>query len=230
MRRPGPYHRAGPEREAQLDRIVEFLEPWFADFGYWIVGTAALLENSIGAGVIVPGELTVIAGGFFAARGVISPLWLGVVAAVAGIIGDNIGYAIGRRYGRGFLERFGRFVFLSPERLARAEAFYEHHGGKTVFLGRFIPLVRSVGCLLAGTTRLQYRRFLFFDAAGAILWAAGNVAAGFLIGKGYERVERYLGWSGLVAIGLLVLLIVGSAWLRRRRQERLKEKPRSSDT
>ncbi|HYH28490.1 MAG TPA: DedA family protein [Actinomycetota bacterium] len=206
-----------PAEPSLVERVIQFLEPWFADFGYLIVALAALLENSIGAGVVVPGEVTVIAGGFFAARGVISPVWLCVVAAVAGIAGDNIGYWIGRRYGRRFSERFGRYLFLTPLRLAKAEDFYARHGGKTIFLGRFIPVVRSLGCLIAGTSRLRYGRFLVYDSIGAILWSVANVAAGYLLGKGYEQVDRYLGWGGVGAIVLLIVLVAGSAWWRRRR-------------
>ena len=200
-----------------LERIVDFIRPYFADWGYLIVGVAGFLENSVGAGLVFPGETMVILGGFYAASG---DLWLpgvAIVATVAGIAGDNVGYLVGRRYGQRVLDRFGRFIFLSPARVQRARSFYEQHGGKTVFLGRFIPVVRSLGCLLAGMSHLRYRRFFLYDAAGAILWAIANTAVGYLLGKGYERVERYLGGAGLLALVLLIGLVWVSAWLNRRR-------------
>jgi len=108
-----------------LDRIIEFLDPYLrAPWGYVIVGVATFLENSVGAGVIVPGETLVIVGGFYARLG---NLWFPAVAFVAvfgAVLGDNVGYWIGRRYGRGFLERHGRKLFITPERLELAEGYY----------------------------------------------------------------------------------------------------------
>ena len=199
-----------------LDRIVDFIRPYFAEWGYLIVGVAGFLENSVGAGLVFPGETMVILGGFYAASGDVSVVWVAIIAALAGVAGDNVGYFIGRRYGRRFLQRFGRLIFLSPRRIDKAEGFYRRHGGKTVFLGRFIPVVRSLGCLVAGMSHLSYPRFFAYDAAGAALWAVANTAVGYLLGKGYERVERYLGGAGLLALLLLIGLVALSAWWGRR--------------
>ncbi|HVM11159.1 MAG TPA: DedA family protein [Actinomycetota bacterium] len=201
-----------------IERVVEFLRPYFADWGYVLVGTAGFLENSIGAGLILPGETIVILGGFYAASGDLSFVAVATIAAVAGALGDNVGYLIGNRFGRRVLDRFGRFLFLSPARVARAEDFYRRHGGKTVFLGRFIPVVRSLGCLIAGMSRLSYRRFVVYDLLGATIWAVGNTFVGYLIGRGYERVERYLGGAGVAALLLLIVLVWLSAWWSRRRR------------
>jgi undecaprenyl-diphosphatase len=199
-----------------LDRIIDFIRPYFHEWGYAIVAVAGFLENSVGAGLVFPGETMVILGGFYAASGDISAVWVATVAALAGVAGDNVGYLVGNRYGRRVMDRLGRFLFLTPARLDRAESFYRRHGGKTVFLGRFIPVVRSLGCLVAGMSRLSYPRFFFYDAAGAILWAAANTLVGYLLGKGYERVERYLGGAGILALVLLIALVWGSAWWGRR--------------
>jgi undecaprenyl-diphosphatase len=140
---------------AVLDRIVDLLRPYLEPpWGYAIVFAATFLENSVGAGVIVPGETLVIIGGFYARIG---DLWLPGVATVAivgAVLGDNLGYWIGRRYGRGFLERHGRRLFVTPERLEAAEGYYRRYGGRTVFLGRFIPVVRSVGFIVAGVAHM----------------------------------------------------------------------------
>ncbi len=200
-----------------VERIVEFFEPYMAQYGYVIVGLATLLENSIAAGLIVPGETLLLAAAFYAARGELDPFAVALVASVGALVGDYLGYLIGRMAGRGFLERRGRWVLLSPERLAKADAFYRGHGGKTVFLGRFIPVLRSVVCLLAGVGRMRYMRFFAFDAAGAVLWAVGHTILGFVAGRSYEELDRRLGQAGLLVLVLLLALIALSVWRRRRR-------------
>jgi undecaprenyl-diphosphatase len=202
-----------------LDRIIEFLEPYLGvPWGYVIVGLATFLENSIGAGVIVPGETLVIVGGFYARIG---ELWLpGVmlVAIVGAVLGDNLGYWIGRRYGREFLERHGRKLFITPERLVLAERYYERHGGKTVFFGRFIPVVRSVGFILAGVAHMEWKRFFVYDVAGAVIWAVGHSLLGYGLGASYERWERYATPFGLGLLVVLLFSIGASKFLAARRQ------------
>jgi undecaprenyl-diphosphatase len=202
-----------------LDRIIEFLEPYLGvPWGYVIVGLATFLENSVGAGVIVPGETLVIVGGFYARIG---ELWLPGVATAAivgAVLGDNLGYWIGRRFGRGFFERHGRKVMVTPERLAKAERYYQEHGGITVFLGRFIPVLRSVGCIAAGIAQMPWRRFFVYDLAGAVLWGIGHSALGYGLGASYERWERYATPFGLVLLVLLLFVVGASKLLAARRK------------
>jgi undecaprenyl-diphosphatase len=199
-----------------VDRIVEFLRSYLsAPWGYLIVGLATFLENSVGAGVIVPGETLVIIGGFYARVG---DLWLPLVAFVAvggAVAGDNLGFWIGRRFGRGFVERHGRRLFVTPERLERVERFYERHGGKTVFLGRFVPFVRSAGFIVAGIGGMPWRRFVGWDIAGAVIWGVANAVLGYLLGASYRDWAPY---AGLIVLVILGFLIGGSTLLRRRRK------------
>lgn len=207
-----------------LDRIVDLLRPYMEPpWGYLIVFVATFLENSVGAGVIVPGETLVIIGGFYARLG---ELWLpavSFVAVIGAILGDNLGYWIGRRYGRGFLERHGRKLFVTPERLEAAEDYYRRHGGKTVFLGRFIPVVRSVGFIVAGVAHMEWKRFIVYDVAGAIIWGVGHSALGYALGASYQRWERYATPIGFAILAILLVLIGGSKLLavRRRMKEEL---------
>jgi membrane protein DedA with SNARE-associated domain len=201
-----------------VDRIVEFLRPYLSvPWGYVIVGVATLLENSIGAGVIVPGETLVIIGGFYARIGDLALPWVAFAACLGAVVGDNGGYLIGRRYGRGLLERHGRKLLITPERLGRADAYYEAHGGKTVFLGRFIPVVRSVGCILAGVAHRDWRRFFVYDLSGAVLWGVGHSILGYAIGASYERWKGYLTPVGLAILAVLLLLIGASKLIAARR-------------
>jgi len=185
-----------------------------------IVGTATFLENSVGAGVIVPGETLVIIGGVYAGLG---SLWLPFVAAVAvlgAVAGDNVGYWIGRRYGRGFLERHGRKLFVTPERLEATERYYERHGGKTVFLGRFIPVVRSVGFMVAGISHMPWKRFFLYDLLGATIWGIGHTLIGYGLGESYQRLEQYATPFGIGLLAILLLLVGGSKLLAARRKVR----------
>jgi undecaprenyl-diphosphatase len=204
-----------------LDRILEFLDPYLGvPWGYMIVGLATFLENSVGAGVIVPGETLVIVGGFYARIG---ELWLPLVilvAATGAILGDNVGFWIGRRYGRGFLERHGRKVFVTPERLVSAERYYAAHGGKTVFLGRFVPVVRSVGFIVAGVAHMPWRRFFAYDVAGAVLWVTLHSLIGYALGASYQRWERYATPFGLILAAVLLFSIGVSKFLAARRKGR----------
>ena len=206
---------------AVVGRIIEFIRPYLEPpWGYGIVFAATFLENSVGAGVIVPGETLVIIGGFYARIG---ELWfpgVALVAIVGAVLGDNLGYWIGRRYGRGFLERHGRKLFVTPERLEAAEGYYRRHGGKTVFLGRFIPVVRSVGFIVAGVAQMEWRRFFVYDVAGATIWGIGHTLLGYALGASYQRWERSLTPIGIIVLVLLLLLIGGSKILAARRQVR----------
>jgi undecaprenyl-diphosphatase len=211
-----------------LDRILEFLDPYLAaPWGYMVVFLATFLENSVGAGFIVPGETLVIIGGFYARTGELQLPLVALVAVVGAILGDNLGYWLGRRFGRGFFERHGRKVFVTPERLIAAERYYDSHGGKTVFLGRFVPVVRSVGFIVAGIAHMPWRRFLAYDVAGALIWGIGHSVLGYALGASYERWERY---ATPVGLGLLVVLLflVGASKLlaaRRKLRRSLEEVP-----
>ena len=167
-----------------------------------------------------PGETLVIIGGFYARVG---DLWLPLPdgrrsSSWSRSRGTTSAIWIGRRYGRGFLERHGRKVFVTPERLETAERYYEEHGGKTVFLGRFIPVVRSVGFIVAGVAQMEWRRFIVYDVAGATIWGVGHTLLGYALGASYERWEKYLTPIGLGLLVVLLLLIGGSKLLAARRK------------
>jgi membrane protein DedA with SNARE-associated domain len=204
-----------------LDRFLEFVRPYLdAPWGYLVVGLATFLENSIGAGVIVPGETIVILGGVYAGLGDLWVPLVAVVAVVGAVLGDNLGYWIGRRFGRGFLERHGRKLFVTPERIVAAERYYASHGGKTIFFARFIPVVRSVGFIVAGIARMEWRRFIVYDIAGALIWGVTHTVIGYVLGASYERWARYSTPAGLILLVILLFMVAGSKLLVARRRIR----------
>lgn len=158
-------------------------------------------------GVPVPGETILIAAGILAQRGSLDlgdAILFGILGAV---IGDQIGYWIGREGGRPFVLRRGRYLLITPERLARAEAFFARHGGKAVFMARFVTGLRTFGALVAGISRMRWPTFLLYNALGGAAWATAAVLAGYLLGGSIGLVER---WAGRATVLLALLLVLGA--------------------
>jgi membrane protein DedA with SNARE-associated domain len=151
-------------------------------------------------GVPLPGEIALVAASLLAATGVTNVWWVAVAASAGAIIGDSIGYAIGRRGGRSMLDRFGRRFprHFSPAHLGKAEKLFARWGVWTVFFGRFVALLRILAGPLAGTLRVPYRKFLVANAAGGILWAAGTAFAIWAIGQVAEDWLSGFSWVALV--------------------------------
>jgi membrane protein DedA with SNARE-associated domain len=157
------------------------------------------------AGVPLPGETALIAAAILAERGHYSIVWVIVVAAAAAVIGDNNGYRIGRTGGRALLERWGPVRRYAERALPPGERFFARHGGKTVFIGRFVAVLRVTAAWLAGITHMPWWRFFLWNAAGGIVWATGVSLLAFYFGKAAaDAVATY----GVYA---LIVIVVGAA-------------------
>ncbi|HEX6536463.1 MAG TPA: bifunctional DedA family/phosphatase PAP2 family protein [Gemmatimonadaceae bacterium] len=172
-------------------------------------------------GVPLPGETALVTAAAYAALGRLNIF--AVVAAAAGgaIVGDNAGYWLGRKGGVALVRRYGRRFGLDEARLARAHAFFERHGAKTVFIGRFIALLRSWAAALAGVGCMPYGIFMFYNALGGIVWAALFGALGYVFGRNLPRLERYVGQVSLALVLLAALgvaLFLGVRWFRANRE------------
>ena len=193
-----------------------WLTDLFARYGYFVVFFGVLLEN---AGVPVPGETILLAGAALARFGHLSLLWVISIAIAGAVLGDNVGFLIGRRGGRRLLERHGRMLGLTKARLDQFDAFFARHGAKTVFIARFVTGLRVVGAVLAGASTLPWGRFLVFNASGALAWATTFGAVGYALGYSWETIERWIGHLGLVlliVLGIVVVLAVGRSRRRSR--------------
>jgi membrane protein DedA with SNARE-associated domain len=145
-----------------------------------------------------------------------------LVAAAGAVFGDNIGFAIGHHYGRGFLLRYGRFIFLTPARLEHINGFFERHGNKTILVARFITGLRVFAALLAGASKMRWRVFLVYNMAGAILWSIVITTLGYLFGHSWPLLERWVGRSGLfMLLALVVALLI--VWRVRKYRKEEKE-------
>lgn len=177
----------------------------FERYGYWAVFFGVCLEN---AGVPVPGETALLAGAVLCHFGRLSLGWVIATAIAAAIVGDNLGFLVGRRGGRALAERYGPKLGLTARRLRLFDTFFHRHGAKTVFFARFITGLRVFGAMLAGTSGLPWRRFLFYNATGAIVWATAIGLAGYLLAESWETLERWVGRSGVIALAIVVVIAV----------------------
>ena len=183
----------------------------------WALVLLFLLIAVESAGVPLPGETALITCGVLASQSKLNIVAVIVVASAAAIIGDNGGYWIGRKGGRKLLERWSLVNKHAKKVLPRAERLFEKHGGKTVFFGRFIAVLRITAAWMAGISHMPWWRFLFFNAAGGILWAALVGLVSFYSGKAAaDAIQTY----GLYAAGAIVVIVVafvvGVRWWERR--------------
>jgi membrane protein DedA with SNARE-associated domain len=185
----------------------------FARYGYAVVFGGVFLENT---GLPVPGETALLAGAALAHFGQLSLGRVIVTAIAAAILGDNLGFFIGRHGGRRLAERHGWRVGLTPGRLLEFDRFFLRHGPKTVFAARFITGLRVVGAVLAGGSGMKWPVFLFFNATGAVVWCTAIASAGYSLAYSWATLERWIGRSGLLALALVAAVgIIG--WMRARR-------------
>src|SRR6266705_5816542 len=195
--------------------MPEWLLDLFARYGYAVVFAGVFLENT---GLPVPGETALLAGAALTHFGRLELPQVIVTAIAAAILGDNLGFYIGRRAGRGLAERHGWRIGLTRHRLILFDRFFARHGAKTVFIARFITGLRVFGAFLAGASELRWPTFLFYNASGAAVWSTTIGLVGYALGHSWDRLERLIGRTsliGLAAVGALVVMAV----LRARRHE-----------
>jgi len=190
--------------------VTHFIEHYGLVFVFGIV----CLES---AGLWLPGETALIAAGVYASKGHLSISGVIAVATAGAILGDNIGYWLGREGGRRLLYRYAWLARFADRVIPTAERFFARHGGKAVFLARFFGGVRVTGAWMAGITRMPWWRFLFWNAAGGITWAVGVGLVAFYAGKAAaDAIARYGIYGAVVLVLVLVAALVGLHMWRRR--------------
>lgn len=206
-----------------LDGVAPILDRW----GYLAIAVILGVESF---GVPAPGQTIMVAASIYAGAGRMNIFAVAAVSFAAAVLGDNVGYWIGARGGRKAVHRFGRYVFLTPERFDRAEKFFARRGNRIVVVARFIDGLRQLNGVIAGTTAMPWRTFLLYNAIGAALWVGFWTSVAFLLGNHLvtilETVHRYqwqaiaLGVLGVVAYVALHVRIV-----RRRRARAAAREP-----
>jgi membrane protein DedA with SNARE-associated domain len=188
--------------------VDHLLQTW----GYWAV---FLLVGAESLGIPLPGETILIAAGIYAGTTHKLSIWGIWAAAIAGaIIGDNIGFSIGRYGGYRLVRRYGRYVHFDEPKLKVGMYVFERHGGKVVFFGRFVSVLRTYAAFLAGTLRMEWPRFLFFNASGAIVWASIYTFGSYLAGNAIKHASQTANY--ILAGVAVVAIFVAFAAIRRK--------------
>jgi membrane protein DedA with SNARE-associated domain len=188
---------------------------------YLVVGLVVFAEDALFVGFVLPGETLAIIGGVTASLGHTSLAAVLAIVIVAAIVGDSVGYEIGRLFGPRVVGL--RILNNRRHRLEAAQDFLRRRGGAAVFLGRWTAFFRAVMPALAGLSGMRYRVFLPWNAVGGIAWGAAAVLGGYLAGQSYQRVEKWLGQGAAAVVGLVVVTGIVVWAVRRRRAERREE-------
>jgi membrane protein DedA with SNARE-associated domain len=195
-------------------------------YTYLAVFLGVMLES---AGVPLPGETVLIASGALVHEGILDPgdaLLFGILGAVTG---DQMGYWVGRLGGRPFVLRWGRYVHITPERLGRAERFFDRHGGRAVFLARFVAGLRVFGALVAGISRMPWGKFALYNVLGGTVWAAAAISLGYFLWASIGLVEHWVGRISLLLVAVLVLAVLLHRAYRRAMRTGREEDPPDAD-
>lgn len=192
------------------------MEDFLISIGYLGIFAIIFAESGLLIGFFLPGDSLLFTAGFLASpaaaelfgREVFSLPVLAIGCFIAAVAGDSVGYAFGHRVGPMIFKKEDSLLF-NKKNVYRAQAFYERHGGKAIVLARFVPIVRTFAPIVAGVGNMQYRRFVFFNVFGGLLWAVGVTVAGYFLAAviGPENVDKYL----LPIIALIILISVAPA-------------------
>src|SRR5947209_2125870 len=209
---------AATSAPAHLPGVLQTLESPLNHFGYLGVAGLVFLEDF---GVPVPGETILILGAVYSGTGRFSIVLVALLGFLAAVLGDNVGFAIGHFGGRPLLERYGRYILLTPPRIEKATAFFERHGGKIIVIARFVEGLRQANGIIAGISEMHWAKFVVFNAIGAALWVAVWVSVGYFSGSHidsiYNAVTKYDTYV-VIAIGVLLLVFIVRHLMRRRRR------------
>ena len=197
-----------------LEQILEDVSHALGSWTYALVGVFAFAETGAFVGLLVPGETVMILGGAVAGQGATNLYVTIALAWIAAVSGDTTSFFIGRSLGREFLLRHGPRFGLDHDRLRQVEDFFSRHGGKTIFLGRFVGFVRAFAPFIAGSSGMRFRQFFPYSVLGCGLWVGSAVVVGYLFSRSIDSALNYAG-KGALILGTLIVVVVGSVWLTR---------------
>ena len=197
-----------------LQGLLEDISNTLGAWTYLLVGFFAFAETGAFVGLVVPGETTMLLGGAVAGQGAIDIYLLIAIAWFAAWMGDTTSFFIGRRLGREFVLKHGPRVGISHERFEKVEDYFSRHGGKTIFVGRWISLVRALAPFIAGSSGMPYRGFVPYSVLGTGLWASAHILVGYFFSRSVETGAEYAG-KGAFLLGTLIVVVGGTVLLVR---------------
>jgi membrane protein DedA with SNARE-associated domain/membrane-associated phospholipid phosphatase len=213
------YYFIGKELgHVDLQNLLEDVSNTLGAWTYLLVGFFAFAETGAFVGLVVPGETVMLLGGAVAGQGAIDIYLLIAVAWFSAWAGDTTSFFLGRRLGREFVMRHGPRFGISHERFERVEDYFSRHGGKTIFIGRFISLVRAFAPFIAGSSGMRYRDFVPYSILGTGVWASAHILIGYFFSRSIETAAKYAG-KGAFLLGALIVVVVGTTFLYRHFRE-----------
>jgi membrane protein DedA with SNARE-associated domain/membrane-associated phospholipid phosphatase len=197
-----------------LEKILEDVANALGAWTYLLVGFFAFAETGAFIGLVAPGETVMLLGGAVAGQGAINLYVTIALAWTAACAGDVTSFYLGRRLGRDFLMKHGPRFGFSHERLHQVEDFFSRHGGKTIFLGRFVGFVRAFAPFIAGSSGMRFRQFFPYSVLGCGIWTSAVIVIGYVFSKSIDTAINYAG-KGAVILGALIVIVVGAVWATR---------------
>jgi membrane protein DedA with SNARE-associated domain/membrane-associated phospholipid phosphatase len=197
-----------------LQNLLQDISNTLGAWTYLLVGFFAFAETGAFIGLVVPGETTMLIGGAVAGQGAVDLYLLMAIAWFAAWLGDTTSFFLGRRLGRDFVLKYGAKVGISHERFEKVESYFDRHGGKTIFIGRWISLVRALAPFIAGSSGMQYRAFVPYSVLGTGLWATLHILVGYFFSRSIETAGHYAA-RGAFALATLIALVFGTVYLVR---------------
>jgi membrane protein DedA with SNARE-associated domain len=191
----------------EIEHLIGLIDPFVRQYGVVAVGIIITLESF---GAPLPGESLLIFGSVMAEHGNMSFPLLLLFAWIGGVIGDNIGYFIGKRLGRVMLLRYGEKIGFTPKRLNQVEAVFARYGTFTVAFARFFNVLRQLNGVIAGTLRMNWWRFLLFNALGCALWVLTWGLTGFYLGEHVSNITKFTRSFGLLGAIIVAVLVTGA--------------------
>jgi undecaprenyl-diphosphatase len=202
-----------------LQNLLEDISNTLGAWTYLLVGVFAFAETGAFVGLVVPGETVMLLGGAVAGQGAIDIYLLIAIAWFSAWAGDTTSFFIGRRLGREFVLKHGPRVGIGHERFEKVEDYFSRHGGKTIFIGRFISLVRAFAPFIAGSSGMRYRAFVPYSILGTGLWASAHILVGYFFSRSIESAAKYAGTGAFVLATTIVVVVVVVTLVRHFRVE-----------
>ncbi len=198
-----------------LPAVIQSIAPLIHNYGYFAVGLLLFLEDF---GILVPGETVLIAAAFYAGIGELNIVVVAIVAFIACVVGDNVGFAIGTYGGHPLVEKYGRYIFLTKDRLERTEKFFNRHGGKVVAIARFVDGLRELNGIIAGISEMRWIRFLLYNMIGAGIWVGVWTLIGYYGGSHISTFLHFELYFTLGVICLFALWMIYKRYIRPKKQ------------